>query len=338
MNPRLTPIYCPDRDRYDKMQYLRCGKSGIKLPKVSLGLWHNFGFSDNIENGRNILRTAFDLGVTHFDLANNYGPPYGSAEENFGTIFKKDLSPYRDQLMISTKAGYDMWEGPYGNNGSKKHLVASLDQSLKRMGLDYVDIFYSHRPDPETPMEETMEALVQLVKQGKTLYVGLSNYNVEQTKEALSILDSLGCRALINQFKYSMFERAPEDGLLDLLSDKGVGSIAFSPLAQGVLTGKYCKAIPENSRARKHNSYLQEDKILSDQLSKVAKLTDVAEARGETMAQMALGWLGRFDNLTSVLIGASSAEQLRENLSIVGSKPFERAEVDMIDEILKNNY
>jgi L-glyceraldehyde 3-phosphate reductase len=320
--------------RYEKIDYRRCGKSGIKLPEISLGLWHNFGGVDVFENYRSILRTAFDNGITHFDLANNYGPPFGSAEENFGILMKKDFMPYRDELIISSKAGYDMWPGPYGEWGSRKYLMASCDQSLKRMGLDYVDIFYSHRPDPETPMEETMGALDALVRQGKALYVGISNYDAEQTKEALGILKSLGTPCLIHQPKYSMLVRDPEKGLLSVLEESGVGCIPFSPLAQGLLTNKYLKGIPADSRAGKSTGFLQQDQVDAGTIEKVKALNVVAENRGQSLAQMAIAWLLKDVRVTTVLIGASRVEQLLDSLKAVENKDFDASELKQIEMIL----
>lgn len=328
--------YSPSGSRYDKMVYRRCGHSGIKLPAISLGLWHNFGFADNFQVARKVACHAFDLGITHFDLANNYGPPYGSAEENFGNILSLDLKAYRDELIISSKAGYDMWPGPYGNFGSRKYLIASCDQSLKRMGLDYVDIFYSHRPDPETPVEETMGALDQLVRSGKALYAGISNYNPEQTRIAAEILKRMGTPCLIHQPKYSMFERTPEFGLLDVLEQEGIGSIVFSPLAQGLLTNKYLKGIPENSRAAKSSSpFLTKDQITPQILEIITNLNDLAESRGQTLAQMAIAWLLRDNRVTSVLVGASSPEQLTDNVGALDNIIFSKNELDKIELILK---
>jgi len=299
-------------DRYDNMLYRRCGRSGLKLPAVSLGLWHNFGDIDNQQNARDILRLAFDKGITHFYLANNYGPPHGSAEENFGRIFKQDFKDHRDELIISSKAGWDMWPGPYGDYGSRKYLIASLDQSLKRMGLDYVDIFYHHRPDPETPMEESMGALDQIVRQGKALYVGISSYSATETKKAVDILRSLGTPCLIHQHKYSMFERWVEDGLLDTLTKEGVGCICFSPLAQGLLSDKYLKGIPEGSRAASHrgNGAIEESAITPERIAKAVKLNEIAKRRGQNLAQLALSWVLRHQRVTSVLIGVSKTSQL----------------------------
>lgn len=316
------------------MIYRRSGKSGILLPSISLGLWHNFGGVDNFENGRAIIRRAFDSGVNHFDLANNYGPPAGSAEENFGKVLDLDFRPYRDQMLISTKAGYYMWSGPYGEWGSRKYLVSSLDQSLKRMHLDYVDIFYSHRPDPNTPMEETMKALDHVVRQGKALYAGISNYSVKQTAEASEILKSLGTPCLIHQPKYSMFERWVEDGLLDLLGTEGIGCIAFSPLAQGMLTDRYLKGIPEGSRASKE-TFLKKEQITPEYLSKIQKLNAIASKRGQKLAQMALAWLLKDERVSSVLIGASSVQQLNDNLSSLKNIVFSKEELAAIEAILK---
>lgn len=328
--------YQAKSDRYAQIPYRRCGKSGIKLPAISLGLWHNFGGVDVYENYRDMLRVAFDKGVTHFDLANNYGPPPGSAEENFGRILKQDFLPYRDELIISTKAGYHMWEGPYGEWGSKKYLVASLDQSLKRMGLDYVDIFYSHRPDPETPLEETMGALDLIVRQGKALYVGVSNYSAAQTTEAIAILKRLGTPCLIHQPKYSMFERWVEGGLMDVLGQEGVGCIPFSPLAQGLLTNKYLKGIPADSRAAKPHGFLQEAAITEGVLSKLTQLNDLAVIRNQSLAQMALAWLLKDSRVTSVLIGASRTSQLLDSLDCLKNLEFSTEELAVIEGILKS--
>ena len=297
--------YLPTDTRYDQMRYNRSGRSGLRLPAVSLGLWHNFGGVDVFENSRAMVRRAFDLGITHFDLANNYGPPAGSAEETFGQILQADLRPYRDELIISSKAGYYMWPGPYGEWGSRKNLVSSLDQSLKRMGLDYVDIFYHHRPDPDTPLEETMSALDYIVRSGRALYVGLSNYKPEQTQQAAQILKSLGTPCLIHQPSYSMFNRWVEDGLLSVLEEEGIGCIAFSPLAQGLLTDKYLGGIPDGSRASKPHGFLKPAQITDDKLAKVKRLNDMAKARSQTLAQLALAWVLRHTTMTSVLIGAS---------------------------------
>lgn len=325
--------YLANDARYKTMTYNRCGRSGLMLPAISLGLWHNFGGVDVFENGRAILRHAFDKGITHFDLANNYGPPYGSAEENFGKIMKQDLRPYRDELVISTKAGYDMWPGPYGNWGSRKYLLASLDQSLQRMGLEYVDIFYSHRPDPETPLEETMMALDQAVRQGKALYVGISNYPAERTREAAQILRELGTPCLIHQPKYSMFERWVEDELLDVLEEEGIGCIPFSPLAQGLLTNKYLKGIPEGSRAAKSWGFLKPDQV-EPAIEKVKQLNEIALQRGQTLAQMALAWIMKDQRITSVLIGASSVKQLDDNIAMLDYLHFSQNELQQIEAIL----
>lgn len=320
--------------RYSTMQYRRCGKSGIKLPAVSIGLWHNFGGYDMYENMRKILWTAFDNGVTHFDLANNYGPPAGSAEENFGRILKQDFHSYRDELIISTKAGYEMWPGPYGDFGSRKYLIASLDQSLKRMGLDYVDIFYSHRPDPETPLEETMGALSSVHSQGKALYVGISNYRKEASNTAINILKDSGVPCLIHQAKYSMFERWVEDGLLDILENSGTGLIAFSPLAQGLLTDRYLNGIPSGSRASKATGFLKPKDITDDKIEKVRKLNNLASLRKQSLAQMALAWLLKDKRVTSVLVGASSPEQLIDNLASMNNIVFSDDEIAEIEKIL----
>ena len=318
------------------MQYRRCGKSGLKLPAVSLGLWHNFGGIDTLENARNILRLAFDSGITHFDLANNYGPPPGSAEESFGKIFKDDFKSYRDELIISTKAGWGMWDGPYGDWGSKKYLVASLDQSLLRMGLDYVDIFYHHRPDPETPLEETMTALDLIVRQGKALYVGISSYSPAETTKAYEILHKLGTPCVIHQPKYSMFDRWVEDGLLDVLGDKGIGCIPFSPLAQGILTNKYLNGIPEGTRAASHrgNGAIDEDQITDDKIAKAGLLNNLAQQRGQNLAQMALSWILKDPRITSVLIGASKPAQVTDSLQCLDNITFTNEELAQINKIL----
>lgn len=326
--------YVADDNRYRSMQYRRTGRSGLRLPAISLGLWHNFGGVDTLENSRAMLRRAFDLGVTHFDLANNYGPPAGSAEENFGRILAQDFAPYRDELIISSKAGYYMWPGPYGEWGSRKYLVASLDQSLKRMGLDYVDIFYSHRPDPETPLEETMSALDHLVRQGKALYVGLSNYSAAQTAAAAKILSDLGTPCLIHQPKYHMFERWIEAELNDVLADKGIGCIAFSPLAQGLLTNRYLKEIPEDSRAAKPHGFLKTEQLTDETMSKVGALNALAEARGQSLAQMAIAWVLRLPTMTSALIGASSVKQLENSLAALDNLDFHDDEIQQIESIL----
>jgi L-glyceraldehyde 3-phosphate reductase len=327
--------YLPSADRYKKMQYRRCGKSGIKLPAISLGLWHNFGHVDVMENFRKILHLAFDSGITHFDLANNYGPPPGSAETNFGKILKEDFNGYRDEMIISSKAGYTMWDGPYGDWGSKKYLVASLDQSLKRMGLDYVDIFYHHRPDPETPLEETMAALDLIVRQGKALYVGISNYPAAEADEAIAILKRLGTPCLIHQPKYSMFVRDAEQGLLDVLEKDGVGCIPFSPLAQGLLTNKYLHGIPDDSRAAKSTGFLQTSQVTDEVIGKIKQLNTLAEQRGQTLAQMALAWLLKDARVTSVLIGASKPEQLADSLKALDNIDFSNDELSKIETILK---
>lgn len=326
--------YQANHERYSTMKYNRTGKSGLKLPAVSLGMWHNFGGVDTEENGRALLRRAFDLGITHIDLANNYGPPPGSAESMFGRMMQKDLAPYRDELIISTKAGYYMWEGPYGEWGSKKYLVSSLDQSLKRMNLDYVDIFYHHRPDPDTPLEETMAALDLIVRQGKALYVGISNYNAEQTAEAVKILRSLGTPLLIHQPSYSMFNRWIEDGLQDVLEENGVGSIAFSPLAQGLLTDRYLDGIPQDSRAGR-GGFLNKKDVTEEVIAKARKLQQIAARRGQSLAQMALAWVLRGGRVTSVLIGASRVPQLEENVAAINNLDFSSDELAEIEAILK---
>ena len=328
--------YTPAQDRYESMKYNRCGKSGLLLPAISLGLWHNFGSVDVFENGRAIVRRAFDRGITHFDLANNYGPVPGSAEENFGQILKKDFGGnLRDELIISSKAGYLMWPGPYGEWGSRKYLLASLDQSLKRMKLDYVDIFYSHRPDPNTPFEETMGALQSAVQLGKALYVGLSNYTAEQTESALKILKQLGMTCLIHQPKYSMFERWVEKGLLDVLEKNGVGCIPFSPLAQGLLTDRYLKGIPQDSRAAKTHGFLKSDEVTEEKLDKIRKLHEIATSRKQSLAQMALAWLLKDKRITTVLIGASSVQQLDNNIDSLNKLDFTADELNSIEKILK---
>ena len=327
--------YQPSENRYKSMQYRRCGKSGIKLPAISLGLWHNFGHVDDMDNFRKILHFAFDSGITHFDLANNYGPPPGSAEENFGKLLKLDFSGYRDEMIISSKAGYHMWEGPYGDWGSKKYLVASLDQSLKRMGLDYVDIFYHHRPDPETPLEETMAALDLIVRQGKALYVGISNYPATQADKAIKLLKEMGTPCLIHQPKYSMFERWVEGGLLDVLEQDGVGCIPFSPLAQGMLTDKYLHGIPEGSRAARPTGFLQVGQITDEKLAQINALNDLAIQRGQTLGQMALAWLLKDPRVTSVLVGASSVGQLADSLKCLDNIQFSSEELRQIEGILK---
>ena len=327
--------YQPLPNRYGKIAYTNCGISGLKLPAISLGLWHNFGGVDVFENGRAMMRAAFDNGITHFDLANNYGPPPGSAEENFGVIMNKDFRPFRDEMIISTKAGYRMWDGPYGEWGSRKYLLSSLDQSLKRMDLEYVDIFYSHRPDPNTPLEETMGALAHAVKQGKALYAGISNYPAEQTKIASRLLKELGTPCLIHQPKYSMFERWVENGLLDVLEEEGIGLIAFSPLAQGMLTNRYLKGIPEGSRASKPHGFLKENDITPEKLAKIRKLNDIATSRNQTLAEMAIAWLLKDKRVTSVLIGASSVDQLMDNLGALKNTSFSKDELEKIELVLK---
>ena len=331
----MNRMYVAAENRYETMKYHRCGSSGLMLPAVSLGLWHNFGSNGNYDNMLDMCFTAFDQGITHFDLANNYGPVPGAAEENFGRILKDGLGNYRDELVISTKAGYDMWKGPYGNWGSRKYLVASLDQSLQRMGLDYVDIFYHHRPDPETPLEETMLALDSIVKSGKALYVGISNYNKAQTQEAVKILRELKTPFIINQRKYSMFERnIEEDGLKSYAAQNGIGIIAFCPLAQGLLTNKYLHGIPEDSRIRTDGRFLHEDALSESRLAQIRALNDIAENRGQTLAQMALSWVLRDGEVTSVLIGASRASQITENTKIVEASAFTSDELDAIEAIL----
>ncbi|OLA57663.1 MAG: L-glyceraldehyde 3-phosphate reductase [Roseburia sp. CAG:10041_57] len=328
-------MYVAAENRYETMKYHRCGSSGLMLPAVSLGLWHNFGSNGNYDNMLDMCFTAFDQGITHFDLANNYGPVPGAAEENFGRILKDGLGNYRDELVISTKAGYDMWKGPYGNWGSRKYLIASLDQSLQRMGLDYVDIFYHHRPDPETPLEETMLALDSIVKSGKALYVGISNYNKAQTQEAVEILRELKTPFIINQRKYSMFERnIEEDGLKSYAAQNGIGIIAFCPLAQGLLTNKYLHGIPEDSRIRTDGRFLHEDALSESRLAQIRALNDIAENRGQTLAQMALSWVLRDGEVTSVLIGASRASQITENTKIVEASVFTSDELDAIEAVL----
>jgi L-glyceraldehyde 3-phosphate reductase len=326
--------YQASSTRYDSMIYNRSGQSGLLLPAISLGLWHNFGGVDSFENGRAMLRKAFDLGITHFDLANNYGPPAGSAEELMGRLLKTDFATYRDELVISSKAGYWMWDGPYGEWGSKKYLIASLDQSLKRMGLDYVDIFYSHRPDPNTPLEETMMALDQIVRQGKALYIGISSYSAEQTSEAIKILKSLGTPLLIHQPSYSMFNRWIEDDLQDVLEENGVGSIAFCPLAQGLLTNKYLNGVPSDSRAAKPTGALNEEQVTKEAVEKVHKLNLLAAERGQSLAQMALAWVLRGGKVTSALIGASRVSQIEENVKALDNLEFTEAELQAIEAIL----
>ncbi|MFN5365825.1 MAG: L-glyceraldehyde 3-phosphate reductase [Bacteroidota bacterium] len=337
---KINDVYDPKQyvaaeERYDRMQYRRCGRSGILLPVLSIGLWHNFGHTDNLETARHILRTSFDHGITHFDLANNYGPPFGSAEENFGRLFRQDWKPYRDELILSTKAGWDMWPGPYGNLGSRKYLIASLDQSLKRMGVDYVDIFYHHRPDPDTPLEETMGALDHIVRQGKALYVGISQYKPAETARAIEILRSMGTPLLIHQPRYSMFDRWVEDGLLDVIGREGVGSIVFSPLEQGLLTDKYLHGLPENSRAVRDGRYMNEAKISDEKLAKVRALNELALGRGQSLAQMAIAWLLRDERVTTVLLGASTPQQMLDNLGTLKNLSFTSDELARIETILK---
>jgi L-glyceraldehyde 3-phosphate reductase len=328
--------YLPDSQRYQSMEYRRCGKSGLLLPAISLGLWHNFGHIDRLENGREILKTAFDSGITHFDLANNYGPPPGSAEENFGKVFKDNFLPYRDELIISSKAGWGMWPGPYGDWGSKKYLVASLDQSLKRMGLEYVDIFYHHRPDPETPLEETMATLDLMVRQGKALYVGISSYPPEEAARAFTILKQLGTPCLIHQPRYSMFDRWVEDGLLDVVEEHGVGCISFSPLAQGLLTDKYLKGVPPGSRASsgRGNGAIDPEQVSEEKIGKVKELHKMAVNRGQSMAQMALAWILKDKRITSVLIGVSSPAQILDSIKALADYSFTGDELEQINSIL----
>jgi L-glyceraldehyde 3-phosphate reductase len=325
-----TTAYAAKDDRYDTIPYRRCGRSGLRLPAVSLGLWQNFGDSVDIERQRDIILAAFDMGVTHIDLANNYGPPPGSAESNFGRILQRDLLPYRDELIISTKAGYWMWPGPYGEWGSRKYLLSSLDQSLKRMGIDYVDVFYHHRPDPDTPIEESMMALDQAVRSGKALYAGISNYGPEDTREAVRILRHLGTPLLIHQPRYSMFDRRPEEGLLDVLGEEGVGSIVFSPLAQGLLTNRYLKGIPEGSRIT-HSEFLKENQLTETYLDRAKALNEIADARGQSLAQLAIQWVLRDERVTSALIGASSVEQLRDNVAAVSFPALTDEEIAAIE-------
>lgn len=327
-------VYLAGEDRYESMKYNRTGRSGLKLPAISLGLWHNFGGINNAENGRSMITRSFDLGITHFDLANNYGPPAGSAEEFFGQVLASDMKPYRDELVISTKAGYNMWAGPYGDWGSRKYMISSLDQSLKRMGLDYVDIFYSHRFDPDTPLEETMGALDHIVRSGKALYVGVSNYSAEQTAEAARILKELGTPLLIHQPKYSLLDRWIENGLQDVLDENGVGGIAFCPLAQGLLTNKYLNGIPEDSRAASTSVFLNENHVTPETLRKVRALNQMVAARGQSLAQFSLAWALRGERLTSVLIGASRVSQIEENVATLSNLDFSQEELDRIDSIL----
>jgi L-glyceraldehyde 3-phosphate reductase len=326
-------LYLASDQRYDSMQYRRCGRSGIKLPALSLGLWHNFGGVDNYENARAMLRRAFDLGVNHFDLANNYGPPYGSAEENFGRFFQQDFLPYRDELIISTKAGWDMWPGPYGDFGSRKYLLASLDQSLKRMGLQYVDIFYHHRPDPETPLEETMGALDMAVRSGRALYVGISAYDPQQTKEAVKILRQMGTPCLIHQPKYSLFDREPEHGLLDVLGKEGVGCIVFSPLAQGLLSNRYLDGIPADSRAAR-DFFLKKADVNPKKVAQIRVLNDIARKRGQTLAEMAVAWVLRDPRVTSALVGTSRVQQVDDNVAALKNLNFAPEELKQIEAIL----
>jgi L-glyceraldehyde 3-phosphate reductase len=327
-------LYEAKSERYDSMTYRRCGRSGVRLPVISLGLWHNFGGVDTLENCRAMLRRAFDLGITHFDLANNYGPPPGSAEETFGHALRLDLAPYRDELIISSKAGYDMWAGPYGDWGSRKYLIASLDQSLHRMGLDYVDIFYSHRPDPETPIEETMGALDHAVRSGKALYAGISNYDAAQAARAIEVLRQLGTPCLIHQMKYSMYQRGPEAGLFDVLIREGVGGIAFSPLAQGLLTERYLKGIPGDSRAAKPDTFLKRGDVTDARVNQVRALNKIARARGQSLAQLALAWVLRQKAMTTALIGASRVEQIEQNVAVIGNLNLTPAELRRIEKII----
>ena len=326
--------YLASESRYESMVYNRCGRSGVKLPAISLGLWHNFGGVDTLSNSREMILRAFDLGITHIDIANNYGPPPGSAEETFGHILKQDLSAYRDELFISTKAGYWMWPGPHGDWGSRKHMIASLDQSLERTGLDYFDLYYHHRPDPETPLEETMTALDEVVRQGKALYVGISSYKPEQTAEASKILKQLGTPCLIHQPSYSMLNRWIENGLLDVLETEGIGCMAFSPLAQGLLTDRYLHGIPEGSRASKPHGFLKPERITDEVLVRVRKLNDIASARGQSLAQMALAWVLRDPRVTSALVGASSVKQIEDNIAALENLEFSEHELSSIEEAL----
>ena len=328
-------VYVPSENRYNTMIYNRCGRSGLNLPAISLGLWHNFGGIDVFENARAMLRRAFDLGITHFDMANNYGPPPGSAEETFGQIMRKDLLPYRDELVISTKAGWGMWPGPYGDFGSRKYLVASLDQSLKRMGLEYVDIFYHHRPDPETPMEETMGALDYIIRSGRALYVGISMYNPQQTHRAAKLLRDLGTSCLIHQPNYSLFDRWVEDGLLDVLEEEGIGCIVFSPLDQGMLTDRYLQGIPDDSRAARPQGFLTREDVTEEKVAKVRKLNELAKARGQSMAQMALAWVLRDKAVTSALVGASRVSQVEDSVAALEKLEFTKDELKAIDGILQ---
>lgn len=327
--------YIPAENRYDKMAYRRCGKSGVMLPAISLGLWHNFGSITPFGVQQSLLRTAFDHGITHFDLANNYGPPYGEAERNFGIHMERDWKPHRDELFLSTKAGYDMWKGPYGDHGSRKYLISSIDQSLKRMHVDYVDVFYHHRPDPDTPIEETMGALDQIVRSGKALYVGISNYRPEQAKKAIETLRALGTPCLIEQPNYSMLDRWIEGGLTDVLRAEGVGCIVFAPLQNGLLTGKYLNGIPADSRAARDPRYLKAENIKDEQLRKIALLKEIADARGQKLNQMALQWVLRDEVVTSALIGASRPEQITDNIEALSGAPFSAEELSKIENILK---
>lgn len=332
----IANVYCAEKTRYEKMQYNRVGKSGLKFPTVSLGFWHNFGSKDNYNTMREMCRTAFDVGITQFDLANNYGPIYGSAEKNLGKILQDDFKPYRDELIITTKAGYDMWEGPYGDGGSRKYLMSSIDQSLTRMGLEYVDVFYHHRMDKETPLEETMLALHDIVKSGKALYAGVSNYDMEYTAEAIKILKELHCPFVINQRRYSLFDRTiEEDGVKRFCKENGIGIIAFSPLAQGLLTEKYLRGIPEDSRMARDHRSLKESALTQERLQQIQALNEMAIHRGQTLAQMALSWVLKDEEVCSVLIGASKPSQILENISIVDKKSFTRDELSQIDNICK---
>ncbi|MGJ5641529.1 aldo/keto reductase [Formosa sp. S-31] len=326
--------YKPDSNRYDGMEYRKCGNSGLKLSAISLGLWHNFGHSNDIDKMGSLIRTAFDKGITHFDLANNYGPPPGSAEENFGRILKYDFKSYRDEMVISTKAGYKMWEGPYGDWGSKKYLISSLDQSLKRLNLDYVDIFYHHRPDPDTPLDETMRALDLIVRQGKALYIGISNYRPREASEAIKMLKDLGTPCIIHQPKYSMFERWVEDGLLDLLDKEQIGCIPFSPLAQGLLTDKYLKGIPNDSRVVTSGQFLKSNDITSEKIYKIGKLNEIAKIRGQKLAHMALAWVLKDKRVSSVLVGASKPQQILDSIESLKNTSFSNEELTEINEIL----
>lgn len=328
--------YSPSPERYERIPYRRCGRSGILLPLISLGLWHNFGDQDDLSESRRVIRTAFDHGITHFDLANNYGPPYGSAEKNFGKILQKDLQSYRDELIISTKAGWDMWPGPYGNFGSRKYLMASIDQSLKRLGLDYVDIFYHHRPDPGTPLEETMGALDQIVRQGKALYVGISQYSATQTREAAKILENLNTPFIIHQPRYNMLDRWVEKNLLGTLEEEGIGAIAFSPLAQGVLSSKYLKGVPLDSRAAKEGGYLDRSLLTPELIEKTEKLHELARSRNQSLAQMAISWILRDSRITSVLVGVSRESQLHENIDALKNLDFCEEELREIESILQD--